>query len=135
MRAVVGVYEDDQGGKLNVPRTVFKTLDQDIKVGDFVLVPSNTRHKMTVNKIVEVDIDPDLESTIPMQWVIGRIDRSAFEAIAAEEQRAIDAIKAAEKTHAREELRKKMLAHVDETKLQALQISQMGTAPIEAITK
>ncbi len=68
-----------------------------------------------------------------MNWVISTVDRSVYEDVLAQEARAIELMKAAEKTHAREELRKKMLAHVDETKLQALQITRMTGDGIEAI--
>jgi hypothetical protein len=132
VRAIAAIYEPDTETR-KATRTIFKTFDQALSVGDYVLVPTDTRHKMTVNKVVEVDIEPDLESSACMQWVIGVVDRVAYEDVLAQETRAIDLMKAAEKTHAREELRKKMLAHVDETKLAALQITRMTGDGVEVI--
>lgn len=130
VRAIAATYEFDDK---TAPRTIFKTFDQALSVEDYIVVPTNTRHNMTVCKVVEVDIDPDLESHTQMQWVIGTIDKAAYDDVLAQENRAIDLMKAAEKTHAREELRKKMLAHVDETKLASLQISRMSGDGVEAI--
>lgn len=53
VRAVMCNYEPDAEHKT----TMFKTLDTAIRVGDFVIVPTKTRHGMTVSKIVEVDVD------------------------------------------------------------------------------
>lgn len=124
VRAILAIYEPDTDSRKS-PRATFKTFDPEIVVGDYILVPTETRHKMTINKVVEVDVDPDLESTATIHWVIGTVDRVAYDDVIAQEARAIELMKAAEKTHAREELRKKMMAHVDETKLAALQITQM----------
>lgn len=125
VRAISAIYEAET--KERTPaRTTFKTFDQSIKEGDYILVPTSTRHSMTVNKVVAVDVEPDLESGAQMQWVIGTIDRAAYEDVLAQEARAIELMKAAEKTHAREELRKKLMAHVDETQLAALQITRMS---------
>lgn len=132
VRAIAAIYEPDTDSR-KAPRTIFKTFDQTLSVGDYILVPTDTRHKMTVNKVVEVDLDPDLESHSQMSWVIGVVDRVAYEDVLAQEARAIDLMKAAEKTHAREELRKKMLAHVDETKLAALQIARMNGDGIDLV--
>lgn len=132
VRAIAAIYEPDTDSR-KAPRTTFKTFDQTLSVGDYILVPTDTRHKMTVNKVVEVDLEPDLESHTQMNWVIGVVDRAAYEEVLAQETRAIDLMKAAEKTHAREELRKKMLAHVDEQKLAALQISRMSCDGVEVI--
>jgi hypothetical protein len=131
-RAISAIYEPDTDNRKS-PRAIFKTFDQTLSVGDYILVPTDTRHKMTVNKVVEVDVEPDLESHTQINWVIGVIDRAAYDDVLAQEARAIDLMKAAEKTHAREELRKKMMAHVDETKLAALQIARMTGDGIEVI--
>ena len=41
------------GGRLPDGAVVFKTMDTAIKVDDFVIVPTDTRHGMTVCKVVE----------------------------------------------------------------------------------
>jgi hypothetical protein len=130
VRAIAATYEFDDK---TAPRTVFKTFDQTLTIGDYIVVPTNTRHNMTVCKVVETDLEADLESSVQMQWIIGTIDKGAYDDVLAQETRAIDLMKAAEKTHAREELRKKMMAHVDETQLNALQITRMTGDGVEVI--
>ena len=132
VRAIQAIYEPDTDQR-KYPRCTFKTFDQSIQVGDYILVPTETRHKMTVNKVVEIDVEPDLETPQQINWVIGTVDRSMYEEVLASEAKEIELMKAAEKTHAREELRKKMMAHVDETKLAALQIARMSGDGVEAI--
>ncbi|MDX2318315.1 MAG: hypothetical protein QNK44_07920 [Hyphomicrobiaceae bacterium] len=117
VRAVEVTYESHEGA----PRTVFKTLDQDIKVDDFVVVPTDSRHNMTVCKVMAVDIEPDLESEKDMKWIIGVVNRSDFEDISSQEGDAITKIKAAERRRKSDELRKTMLAGAEED-LKALPI-------------
>jgi hypothetical protein len=130
-RAVVGVYEDEtEYARVNsgraAPRQTFKTLDETIKVGDFVLVPTNTRHKMTVNKIVEVDVDVDFESATPMAWVIATIDRSEFERVLKHEGDMIEKVKSAEKRRKQDELRDALLKQNDY--LKTLEITSLNGA-------
>lgn len=117
VRAVEVTYEAHEGA----PRTMFKTLDQDIKVDDFVVVPTDSRHNMTVCKVAAVDGEPDLESEKDMKWIIGVVNRSDFEIISSQEGDAITKIKAAERRRKSEELRKTMLAGAEE-ELKALPI-------------
>ena len=94
----------------NEPLVVFKTLDPDTKPGDFVVVPTETRHKMTVVKVVDVDVDVDFESTVKMEWIIGRVDRASYEETLTQEGRAIAKMKSAEAHKKREELKNAMFA-------------------------
>lgn len=105
-RAISATYESGDGAV----RTVFKTLDASIKVGDFVIVPTDTRHKMTVVKVVEADVDVDFDSTIQMQWIVGTVDRKAFETTLSQEGDAITKIKSAELRKKRTELAASVLA-------------------------
>lgn len=125
VRAVVATYEAEDTAK----RTVFKTLDQTLKVGDFAIVPTDTRHKMTVVKIVETDVDIDFDSTTPVAWIMGKIDRTEYDLTLAQEQEAIQVIKSAELRQKRDNLRKAMFADHVET-LKALPIAVInGDAP------
>lgn len=125
VRAVLGTYEAEDSAK----RTLFKTLDETIKVGDFVIVPTDTRHKMTVVKIVETDVDVDFDSTATVHWVIGRIDQEPYQKMLADEQQAIQVIKSAELRKKRDDLRAAMFADHVET-LKALPIAALnGDAP------
>lgn len=121
VRAIMATYEAAD----NAPRTLFKTLDPELKEGDFVIVPTDTRHKMTVCKVVEVDVDFDIEASTPVHWVIGKVDREAFDETLKQEAIAIQKIKAAELRKKREDLASGLLAnHVDE--LKSLKIAQIG---------
>jgi len=116
-RAVLVTYESED----TAPKTMFKTLDPDIKVDDFVTVPTDTRHNMTVCKVVEVDVEPDLESSTDMKWIIGVVNKADFDQIKSHEGDAIAKIRSAEKTRKRRELRDSLLADVGDS-LKALPI-------------
>ena len=120
-RAVYGTYE---AGK-DASKTLFKTLDQTLKVDDFALVPTNTRHNMTVVKITDVDVDFDIETSVHVEWIIGRIELADYASLVAQEQEAITTIQSAQKAKKREELRKALLADAD-NKLSALPIAAIG---------
>ncbi len=107
-RAVNVTYEKEE----DAPKTMFKTLDPNIKVDDYVTVPTDTRHKMTVCKVVEVDVEPDLETSREVKWIVGVVDTVDFDQIKSQEGDAIARIKSAEKTRKRKELRDALLADV-----------------------
>jgi len=98
------------GGKLPNGATVFKTMDPKIKVDDFVIVPTGTRHGMTVCKVVAADIEIDLESDKECHWIVGTVDTTEFEKIRQLEEQAIIAIKAGEVKAKQATLRNNMLA-------------------------
>lgn len=120
VRAVSGTYEAGD----NAPRTVFKTLDASLAVGDYVIVPTNTRHEMTVVKIVEVDIDLDFDSATQIVWVIGKIDRAEHHKLLAMEAVAIQTIKSADLRKKRADLKAALI--VDAEALNALPIATAG---------
>lgn len=121
VRAVYGTYEAGD----NAPKTMFKTFNQAVVVGDFVLVPTNTRHNMTVVKITDVDIEFDIETAVKVEWIIGRIDLAAYEQMQAQEQAAITTIQSAEKNRKRKALREAIFADA-ETQLNKLPIAAIG---------
>jgi len=129
VRALKATYESNDGA----PQTVFKTLDPSIAVGDFVVVPTDTRHKMTVCKIVETDCDIDMDSPTAVAWIIGKVDREGYETTLKNEAQAVQQIKAAELRKKREDLANNLLAnHLDTIK--ALPIAAMNgdkPAPVE----
>ena len=103
VRAIEATYEPDESPKL------FKTFDPSIKVDDFVVVPTDTRHKMTVCKVTDVDLDIDVETTQTVKWVIGTISPEDFEKLKEAEAEAISLIKHAQKRKRRAELRDALL--------------------------
>jgi len=120
-RAILATYEAEDNAK----RTLFKTLDPTIKVDDFVLVQTDTRHKMTVCKVMEVDVDFDLESNTPVSWVIGKVDRAHVDSLMQQEADAVKAIKAAELRKKRNDLKESLLANYA-AEINSLPIANVG---------
>lgn len=121
VRCIAATYEAGD----TAPRCLFKTLRTDLAIGDLIMVPTNTRHNFTVCKVVEIDCDVDFDSTTPMFWVAGKLDKQEHDKLVAQEQAAITAIKSAEMRKKRESLRDAMLAdHLEGIK--ALPIADMN---------
>lgn len=132
VRCALCTYESEDEVK-NPKQEEFKTFDQNLKVDDYVVVPTTTRHKMTVVKVVgfKSNLDVDLKASQNMDWIIGRVDKADFANITTQEEAAIQAIKSAQKKKERDELREAMLA--DTSALKTLAITGYGDAPaIEA---
>lgn len=121
VRAILCTYEPEERANNCY---VFKTLDKSIQKDDLVVVPTNTRHGMTVVKVAEVDVDIDFDSDIQMKWVVGRVDKAAYDMTLAREAEAVAVIKSAEKTKKRNELSAALLANSEEA-LKALPITVM----------
>ena len=111
-RAVLVTYERGE----HAEKTLFKTLDPDIKVDDFVVVQTGTRHHMTVCKVVETDVEVDFDSAEEIKWIIGTVHTADFDALVAQENEAIARIKSAEKRKKKNELREALLADAEELK-------------------
>lgn len=114
VRCIACAYEL-KDGKPVTPLTQFKSFDKSLKPGDYVTVPTDTRVKMTVVKVVEVDVEPDLTSHAKMDWIIGKVDPQNYENLVEIENQAIEAIKAAETRKMREEMRSALFHHQEET--------------------
>ena len=117
-RAIRGEYED--GGKSGL----FKTLDKDIKVDDLIVVESGTRHKMTVVKVTEVDVDINFDTDRDVKWVVQTINTDFFEHTLEQERDAIAAVQSAERRRKRDALREALFAdHQD--KIKSLSLANM----------
>lgn len=116
-RCVLATYEEHEGAE----RTEFKTWDQNIEEGDFVVVPTSTRHHMTVVKVVEVDVEPDLDCPSKMDWIVGVVDQSEFLKNAKQEERFIEMTRKAEKARRKRELKEAFLHDVDTTDIRQLE--------------
>lgn len=129
-RALKAVYEPDSDGKSDPDtkskREIFKTFDPSIVVGDYLVVPSDTRLKFTTVRVVEVDVQVELDTTANVRWVVGKIDTAPFDELKRGEDQAINRVKSAKANAAREQLRKELLADVDTAALGTLQIASMG---------
>jgi hypothetical protein len=103
-------YElDAKGEPLVASMRLFKTFDPEIQVGDFVVVPTSTRHGMTVNRVEDVDVDVDPHHSGDVPWILSKVDRREAMRSKIIEEEAIVATKRAEKTAQREELKAKLL--------------------------
>lgn len=121
IRAIKAVYEADDNAK----QEVFKTFDESIDVGDYLIVESETRHMMTVVKVVEVDVEVDIESPLKIKWVVEAIDTKNYNTLQREERKMISMIDSAQKNKKREELKAALFA--DQENLKALPIAHMKT--------
>jgi hypothetical protein len=128
VRAVRGIYQDEGHS------AVFKTLDKTIKKDDLVVVPTTTRHKMTVFKVTETDVDVDMDSSVKMDWVVSKVDESGYKQLLEQENDAIQKIKSAEIRKKRTDLREALFKDEEET-LKGLAIAHFnGNAAAEAPT-
>lgn len=123
VRAIAVNYDPNE-----TKATLFKTFDNTLVMGDYVVVPTDTRHKMTVAKVVGLDVDVDIESPLEMDWVIAKVDRADFERIEKDEAQAVAAIRSAEMRRKREQLRDSLLVDQVAT-IGAMPIAQIGGEP------
>lgn len=137
IRAIKTIYEPDAlnstGGVVKVgQRYTFKTLDPSIQKGDFVVVPTNTRHGFTVVKVEEVDAEIDFEAGIELKWIVDKVSIADYSSVQIEEGKWIDALKASEKRAKREEIKKKMIDMYKDDGIDKLPIANMsGIVAIE----
>lgn len=111
-RCIACSYEKPKTGE-TAKTYHFKSFDSTLKVGDLVVVPTSTRHSLTVVRVEEVDVEPDLQTPTEYKWIVGKVDISQHEDTLAKEAEAIDVIKKAQKRKQREELRKDLLADAE----------------------
>lgn len=149
VRAIATVYEDIDLAKdttkmkyqqaylsgVSLPKNavIHKTMDQDIKVSDYVIVPTDTRLGMTVTKVVAVDVEIDLDSGADCHWVMGTVDTTGFETVRQWEEKVIVAIKAADGQKQREILGADLVASMGDSipKLRMLSISEDAPQPAQ----
>jgi len=110
VRVVKATYTDGEAPG------VFKTLDQGLVKDDLILVQTNTRHKLTVCKIVEVDVDFDPDTTETITWVFGKVDMGPINSLIAAEESAVKRIKTKQLERKRAEMARDMAADDDEIK-------------------
>lgn len=106
--------------------TIYKTLDKTVSVGDFVVIPTSTRHEKTVVRVEEVDCEVDFESSVVIDWIISVVNTTEIEKIQSEERKWIETLKASEKRAKREEIKRNMLAMHNDDEIISLPIASMG---------
>lgn len=100
-------------GRMPKGAVVMKTMDSDIKVNDYVVVPTNTRHGMTVCQVVAVDVEIDFESPDECHWIVGKVDTAPFEELRQQEAEAIAKLKDAKTHKRRKELAAELMDKLD----------------------
>jgi len=132
-RGIYVSYEVDAEGKGIRPFYLFKSLDASIEIGDYVTIPTDTRHKLTVARVEETISadDVDLNSPVELKWIVGPVDRTSYDAVLASEAEAIVRIKSAEKRRQREELADKLRA--DNPELSSLSAIDFGATANAAL--
>lgn len=121
IRAVSAQYEES--GKVEA----FKTLLQDLKKDDLVVVESGTRWKFTIVKIIDVEnVQVDFDSDKLVKWVVQKVETGPHDAMKEMENQAIDVIKAGELRKRREDIRKNTLDAVAAGEIDKLDIVKLG---------
>ena len=138
IKAVRVTYEPDVQGQSLKQRYTFKTLDHSLRKGDYVTIPTDTRHEITVAQVDETDVEVDFDSDIQLKWVIGKVDVEAAKTIKAEELKWIEQLKASEKRKKQEEIKKNLLDMYKDVEMNSLAITNMsnlssGTPVIEVL--
>ena len=104
VRAIKATYEPGAAPE------IFKTLDQGIEKDDLIVVQSSTRHEMTICKVVETDVEIDLDSGVSMKWALQRVDMAGVSNLLAQEEEAIARVNSIEKRKKKEALRAALFA-------------------------
>lgn len=92
----------------------FKTTDESIKKGDFVVVPTKTRHGMTVVRVEEVDVPPNVDGSREIPWVVGKVSVTDLRQLEAWEKEVIAGMRTLEVRKMRRDLREQMGFEADE---------------------
>ncbi|MHB8283998.1 MAG: hypothetical protein ACYDD1_04910 [Caulobacteraceae bacterium] len=122
-------YDPDIPKHNNIDK-LYKTLDETLKKGDYVVVPTSTRHGFTVCKIEEVDFVVNFDTTIQFEWIVGKVDKDAYDAIVAQEKIVLDRVAKAEENRKRKELAEALgLADVNLTDLDIVKSNIQLAAP------
>ena len=120
LRAVRVSYEEGRGQE-----TIKKTFLTDLKVGDYVLVETETRYGATVCKVAALNVEVDFASPTKVGWVFSKIDLEQLDRLKEEETRALSIINEARKREAKAALRQTILAQCGE-ELKALPSYKQG---------
>ena len=133
IRAVKTLYEPDVPGRAPQAGYTFKTLDQTIKVGDLVIVPTDTRFNFTVNKVIDVDVEVDFDAPFAFKWIVAKFDIENYENILSMEAAAIDVIKKGELRKRREDIKKNSLDAAVAGEIDTLAIARLGAPAVETV--
>lgn len=97
----------DEGGRNK--ESIKKTFIPDLKVGDHVLVETDTRYNAAVCKVTAVNVEVDLYGSEKIGWIFAKIDLTALDELRKEEEKAVFIISNAERNKLKRELRESIL--------------------------
>lgn len=101
----------DRNGKVTgAELKSFKSLDTAIKVGDFVVVPTDTRWGFTIGRVEQVDLRVNYNSSEQMRWIVSRVDKDQYENFCKQEDTLIERVADAEEEDQRSKLAAKLMA-------------------------
>lgn len=112
VRAVKVSYEKDKENS-KAPLYTYKTFEKDLKFGDYVVVPTTSRHGMTVCQVQEIDVKIDVETPTELKWIIAKFDNSQYKKILEWEADRITKIKEAQAMKKRKDLAKDLADSVN----------------------
>ena len=104
----------------------YKTMDTTLQVGDYVVVPTSTRWLMTVCRVEEIDVEPDLDM-VPIEWLRAVVDQSDYSEILVGETQLIAAANSAEKRALKAKLRAEMT--IDQEAMSGLTLLSKASDP------
>ncbi|WP_125933275.1 hypothetical protein [Kiloniella majae] len=104
VRGIMAIYDDET----HETPTFYKTFDQDLQVGDLIVVPASTRLGFTTNKVTEVDVEPDINRHNEVKWVAGSIKLENYQSYVEQENQMIAQINKLEKRKAREAVKEEL---------------------------
>ncbi len=87
----------------------FKSFDKGLKVGDYAVVPTDTRWKFTVVRVIEINADFDPETNEQMKWIVGSVELDDHEEILEKENAIISATRRAHREAKKAELRRNLV--------------------------
>lgn len=131
----VRVEYDPDNSKNNSPDILFKTLDDSIKIDDFVVVPTRTRVGFTVCKVKEIGFRVNFDTTVQYDWIVARVDLDAHKRLVAQEAIVLNRIGDAEENRKRAELSAALqLSDIDLTDLDVVAAPKLAAPPAPSTT-
>lgn len=113
-------------------RVNYKTLDPSISKGDLVIVATETRHKFTIVKVIDVDIPVDFDQAGEVRWIVGKVDTSHYGQLLADEGEAIKTLQRLEQKRRATEMQKLLIGENDPNDIKGLTLYKNGDhAPTE----
>ena len=131
IRAVKVSYDPNDLSNGKPKSYLFKTLDPDLKVGDYVTIPTDTRHKITVGRVEEIDVEVDFDDALEIKWIVSRVPVSEYEGILKDEESWIAEMKKAQNRKKKEDIKNSMIEmyQADGASLETLAIAGRKAAP------